>query len=67
MVFMTYANVIFSYGAERFLSACEDVGIDGLILPDLPYEEKGEFLDVCRLHGVALVSLIAPRRPTGWP
>ena len=60
MVFMTYANVIFSYGAERFLSACEDVGIDGLILPDLPYEEKGEFLDVCRRHGVALVSLIAP-------
>ncbi len=58
--FMTYANVVFSYGAERFLSACEAVGIDGLILPDLPYEEKGEFLDVCRAHGVALISLIAP-------
>ncbi len=43
MVFMTYANVVFSYGAERFhFSACCDIGIDGLILPDLPYEgERG--------------------------
>ena len=44
MVFMTYANVVFSYGTERFLSNCRDVGIDGLILPDVPYEEKEEFL-----------------------
>ena len=60
MVFMTYANVIFSYGAERFLAACEETGIDGLILPDLPYEEKEEFLPFCRAHGVDLISLIAP-------
>ena len=60
MVFMTYANVVFSYGAERFLSTCRDVGIDGLILPDLPYEEKDEFLPVCRKYGVDLISLIAP-------
>ena len=40
MVFMTYANVVFSYGADRFISGCRDVGIDGLILPDLPFEEK---------------------------
>ncbi len=60
LLFMTYANVVYSYGAERFLSACERVGIDGLILPDLPYEEKEEFLDVCHVHGVALISLIAP-------
>ena len=60
MVFMTYANVVFSYGAERFLAACEETGIDGLILPDLPYEEKEEFLSVCRVHNVALISLIAP-------
>lgn len=60
MVFMTYANVVFSYGAERFLSTCAAAGIDGIILPDLPYEEKGEFLDTCRRHGVALISLIAP-------
>ena len=60
LVFMTYANVIFSYGAERFLSACGEAGIDGLILPDLPYEEKGEFLAPCRKHGVDLISMIAP-------
>ncbi|MCD7861598.1 MAG: tryptophan synthase subunit alpha [Oscillospiraceae bacterium] len=60
LVFMTYANVVFSYGAERFLSTCRDIGIDGLILPDLPFEEKDEFLPVCRQYGVALVSLIAP-------
>ncbi|MBO5999242.1 MAG: tryptophan synthase subunit alpha, partial [Lachnospiraceae bacterium] len=60
MVFMTYANVVFSYGSERFISACADIGIDGLILPDLPYEEKEEFLPVCRRYGVDLVSLIAP-------
>ena len=44
MVFMTYSNVVFSYGTERFLSACREIGIDGLILPDLPFEEKEEFL-----------------------
>ena len=60
MVFMTYANVVFSYGAERFISTCAGIGIDGLILPDLPFEEKDEFLAVCRAHGVALISLIAP-------
>ena len=60
MVFMTYANVVFSYGTERFLSNCRDVGIDGLILPDVPYEEKEEFLPACRKYGVDFVSLIAP-------
>ena len=60
MVFMTYANVVFSYGADRFLSACRDIGIDGLILPDVPYEEKEEFLPQCRQYGIDLISLIAP-------
>jgi tryptophan synthase alpha chain len=60
MVFMTYANVVFSYGAERFISACGDIGIDGLILPDLPFEEKEEFLSACHTYGVDLISLIAP-------
>ena len=59
-VFMTYANLIFSYGTERFLSACQDIGIDGLILPDLPFEEKDEFLPACRKYDVDLISLIAP-------
>ena len=60
MVFMTYANVVFSYGAERFISTCRDIGVDGLILPDLPYEEKEEFLPLCHQYGVDLISMIAP-------
>ena len=60
LVFMTYANVVFSYGAERFLAACKETGVDGLILPDLPFEEKDEFQPQCREYGVALISLIAP-------
>ena len=60
LVFMTYANVVFSYGAERFISTCQEIGIDGIILPDLPFEEKGEFLPLCKQYGVDLISLIAP-------
>lgn len=60
MVFMTYANVVFSYGTERFVSTCEDIGMDGLILPDLPFEEKEEFAPVCRKYGIDLISLVAP-------
>lgn len=60
MVFMTYANVVFSYGAQRFISTCKQIGIDGLILPDLPFEEKSEFLSFCDEYGVDLISLIAP-------
>lgn len=60
LVFMTYANVVFSYGTEKFISMCKDIGIDGLILPDVPYEEKEEFLPVCRKYGVDFISLVAP-------
>lgn len=60
MVFMTYANVVFSYGAKRFISICRDIGMDGLILPDLPFEEKEEFLPVCQECGIDLISLVAP-------
>ena len=60
LVFMTYANVVFSYGADKFISTCADIGIDGLILPDIPFEEKEEFLDICHKYDVALISLIAP-------
>lgn len=60
MVFMTYANVVFSYGADKFISTCQEIGIDGLILPDLPYEEKEEFLSLCKKYDVDLISLIAP-------
>ena len=60
LVFMTYANVVYSYGADRFLANCAEVGVDGLILPDLPFEEKEEFLPTCRKYGVDLISMIAP-------
>ncbi len=60
MVFMTYANVVFSYGTQRFVSVCRQIGIDGLILPDLPFEEKEEFAPACRENGLDLISLVAP-------
>ena len=60
MVFMTYANVVFSYGAERFIATCEEIGIDGLILPDVPFEEREEFAPLCAAHGLDLVSMVAP-------
>lgn len=60
LVFMTYANVVFSYGIERFAARCAEVGIDGIILPDVPHEEKAEFAPICKAHGVDFISLIAP-------
>ncbi len=60
LAFMTYANVVFSYGTERFLAKAVDAGIDALILPDVPFEEKGEFAPACRAAGIDFISLIAP-------
>lgn len=60
MVFMTYANVIYSYDADKFIGICSEIGIDGLILPDLPFEEKDEFRPICKKYNIDLISLIAP-------
>ena len=60
MVFMTYANVVYSYGIERFCGRCAAAGIDGMILPDVPFEEKEEFAPACRAQDLSFVSLIAP-------
>lgn len=60
LAFMTYANVVFSYGTERFVSRAAALGMDALILPDVPYEEKEEFDSVCKQYGLDLISLIAP-------
>ena len=60
MVFMTYANVVYSYGIDRFCDRCVETGIDGMILPDVPFEEKEEFAPACRARGLDFVSLIAP-------
>ena len=60
LVFMTYANVVFSYGMDRFFSNCKNVGIDGIILPDVPFEEKDEFDEVAAKYDVDFISMIAP-------
>ncbi len=60
LVFMTYANVLFSYGIERFAANAAEAGIAGVILPDVPFEEKAEFAEPLGAAGLELVSLIAP-------
>ena len=60
LVFMTYLNPVFHYGYERFFARCQEVGIDGIIIPDLPYEEKAEADEVSSRYGVSLISMIAP-------
>lgn len=60
LLFMTYLNPVFTYGKDRFLTRCAECGIDGIIVPDLPFEEKAELADICADHGVDLISMIAP-------
>ena len=60
MVFMTYVNPIFTYGKEKFMQRCVECGMAGVIVPDVPFEEKGELSGVCKEYGMELVSLIAP-------
>ena len=49
-MFMTYVNPVFHYGYEKFFSRCQEAGIDGIIIPDLPFEEKGELEDIAAAH-----------------
>lgn len=60
LVFLTYLNPIFTYGAEKFMENCEACGVDGLIIPDMPFEEKGELDEIAHSHNVDLISMIAP-------
>ena len=60
LVFLTYINPIFTYGKEKFMKRCQECGIDGIIVPDLPYEEKGEISEICQAYGVDLITMIAP-------
>lgn len=60
LAFMTYANVVFHYGTEEFIEKAAEIGMQALILPDVPFEEKEEFAGICRSHGIDLISLIAP-------
>jgi len=60
LLFMTYLNPIIGYGKEKFIRRCVTSGIDGIIVPDLPFEEKDELADICKINGVDLISMIAP-------
>lgn len=60
LVFLTYINPIFVYGIDRFFKACQESGINGVIIPDLPYEEKGELLGIATSYAVDVITLIAP-------
>ena len=60
LVFLTYINPIFTYGTEKFLANCQSVGMDGIIVPDVPYEEKAPLAELCRKYGVDLIPLVAP-------
>lgn len=60
LVFMTYANVVYSYGMDRFFEGCKEIGVDGIILPDVPFEEKSEFEGSATEFGVDFISMIAP-------
>lgn len=60
LVFLTYLNPIFTYGKEKFMARCVECGISGLIIPDMPYEERIEIKQVCQQHGIEIISMIAP-------
>ena len=60
LIFMGYGNSVYGYGAEKFMARCRDVGVDGLILPDVPYEERAEFADLLIQFGVTQISMVAP-------
>lgn len=60
LLFLTYANPVFNYGYEAFCTKCEEIGLDGLIIPDMPYEESGELKKFARTHGVDIITLISP-------
>ena len=60
LVFMGYLNPVFHYGYDRFFEKCGECGISGIIIPDLPYEEKGECEEIAAAHGVDVISMIAP-------
>lgn len=60
IIFMTYMNPIYVYGTGRFMEKCVETGVDGIIVPDVPFEEKAELAGCCKAAGVDLISMIAP-------
>lgn len=60
LVFLMYVNTLLVYGKEKFIANCKEAGIDGLIIPDVPYEEQGEILPLMKDYGIELIPLVAP-------
>lgn len=60
LVFMTYLNPVFKYGYDKFFAKCAEIGVDGLICPDMPFEEKSEAEAAAKAHGISIISMIAP-------
>ncbi|MCL2408530.1 MAG: tryptophan synthase subunit alpha [Oscillospiraceae bacterium] len=60
MVFMTYLNPVFVYGYERFFAKCTEIGICGVIIPDLPFEEQSEAKSIAAKHNIEIITLVAP-------
>ena len=60
LVFLTYLNPVFHYGYQEFFARCQELSIDGIIIPDLPFEEKEEIREVAASHGVDIISMISP-------
>ncbi|GHV66738.1 tryptophan synthase alpha chain [Spirochaetia bacterium] len=60
LVFLTYLNPVFHYGYEKFFKKCRAAGVDGIIIPDLPFEEQGELRSIAAACEVDVISLIAP-------
>ena len=60
LVFLTYVNPIFNYGKEKFFAKCEEIGLDGVIIPDVPFEERDECAAYAKAHGIDIISMIAP-------
>lgn len=60
LIFMTYLNPVFHYGYDKFFARCQETGIDGIIIPDVPFEEKEEITESAGRYGITVISMIAP-------
>lgn len=60
LVFLAYLNTLYKYGYDKFCSRCQECGIDGVIIPDLPYEERNELVPIASKYGVDVITMVAP-------
>lgn len=60
LVFLAYLNTLYKYGYDKFCSRCQECGIDGVIIPDLPYEERDELVPIASKYGVDVITMVAP-------